>query len=255
MAVRIHVPWGLLSTVLGFAVLGGAVAYWLTTDVHGYLYRQCLLQAIGAALLGVVAWIASERISYRANLNTSPFLRQTTNSPAGKEAGEFDTNRDTGLSNITAVKKGCWVAYSIEVKANEKFFVDVQVEASFEGKRVDLLMFDVPNFLTYKDKDSATLPQNSLDTRCSEINLSASKHCEVTAVKSGTLYIVIDNKDRPVLTPSEGPVKFHFAAKMPWPTTSIIDVKLVPYLVGAAVAAIVLVVAIWYLGRRAEKSY
>jgi len=186
--------------------------------------------------------------------DTSPFLRQTTSSPTDKEAGEFDTNRDVGAANITAVKKGCWVAYSIEVKANEKFFVDVQVESTLEGKRVDLLMFDVPNFLTYKDKDTSTLPQNSLDTRCSAINLSTSIHCEVTALKSGTLYIVVDNKDRPVLTASEGPVKYHFYAKMPWPKPGV-DPKLVPFLVGGAGAAIVLVAAIWYLGRRAEKTF
>ena len=77
MALRIHFPWGLLLTVAGFAALGAAFAFFLVTDFHGHLYRQCLLHAIGAGLLGVLAWMVSERIAHNANLNTSPFLRLT----------------------------------------------------------------------------------------------------------------------------------------------------------------------------------
>ena len=75
MALRIHVPWGLLLTMLGFGALGAVAAYWLTTDFHGHLYRQCLLHAIGAGLLGVLGWTVSERIAHTTNLNTSPVLR------------------------------------------------------------------------------------------------------------------------------------------------------------------------------------
>ncbi len=75
MALRIHVPWGLLLTVLGFGGLGAAAAGWLATDFHGHLYRQCLLHAIGAGLLGALGWTVSERVAYTTNLNTSPFLR------------------------------------------------------------------------------------------------------------------------------------------------------------------------------------
>ena len=75
MRLRIYFPWGLLLTVLGFAGLGAAAAYWLAMDVHGHLYRQCVLQAIGGGLLGLLGWTFSERIAFVANLNTSPFLR------------------------------------------------------------------------------------------------------------------------------------------------------------------------------------
>ena len=75
MALRIHVPWGLLLTVLGFATLGVGAAYFLAVDFHGQLYHQCAMQAAGAGVLGACAWFISERVSYAANLNTSPFLR------------------------------------------------------------------------------------------------------------------------------------------------------------------------------------
>lgn len=184
----------------------------------------------------------------------SPFLRQSSASPAGKEFGEFDTSASLGTGNITAVKKGCWVAYSIEVKAGERVFVDVEPKATLEGDVVDLLMFDVPNFLAYKDRDSATLGANSVDQRCFEVGLRSLEHCEFTALKSGTFYIVIDNKDRPVLTPTDGPVEYRLYAKMPWPAAQF-DPKLVPFLVGGAGAAVALVAVIVFLGRRAEKTY
>jgi len=78
MALRIHVPWGLLLTVLGFAALGAGAAYFLTVDFHGQLYHQCATQAAGAGVLGACAWFISERVSYAANLNTSPLLRLAT---------------------------------------------------------------------------------------------------------------------------------------------------------------------------------
>ena len=75
MALRIHVPWALLLTVLAFATLGAGAAYFLAVDFHGQLYHQCATQAAGAGVLGACAWFISERVSYAANLNTSPFLR------------------------------------------------------------------------------------------------------------------------------------------------------------------------------------
>jgi hypothetical protein len=77
MALRLHFPWQLLLTVLGFAALGAGVAYLLAQDFHGQLYHQCAMQAAGAGLLGACGWFFSERMSYAANLNTSPFLRLT----------------------------------------------------------------------------------------------------------------------------------------------------------------------------------
>jgi hypothetical protein len=75
MALRIHFPWQFLLAVLGFAAAGAGAAYLITTDFHGQLYHQCAMQAAGAGVLGVCAWLVSERVSHAANLNTSPFLR------------------------------------------------------------------------------------------------------------------------------------------------------------------------------------
>jgi hypothetical protein len=75
MALRIHFPWQFLLTVLGFAAAGAGAAYFLAQDYHGQLYHQCAMQAAGAGVLGVCAWLVSERVSHAANLNTSPFLR------------------------------------------------------------------------------------------------------------------------------------------------------------------------------------
>ncbi len=75
MALRIHFPWQFLLAVLGFAVAGAGAAYLVAEDFHGQLYRQCVMQAAGAAVLGACGWFMSERVSHAANLNTSPFLR------------------------------------------------------------------------------------------------------------------------------------------------------------------------------------
>ena len=185
----------------------------------------------------------------------SPFLRQTSSSPAGQQEGTFDATDSVAPGNVTAVKKGCWVAYSIEMKVGDKLFVDIEVVPSLEGEAVDLLMFDVQNFLLYKDKPGPVLPQNSLDTRCFKQGLRGAHSCTIEANRAGTLYIVIDNRDLPVLTETTGPVEFSLRAKEPWQGTGGFDRNLIPYLVGGAGAAIVLVGVIWFLSRRAEQTY
>jgi PKD repeat protein len=185
----------------------------------------------------------------------SPFLRQTASSPAGQESGNFDATASVSPGNVTAVKKGCWVAYSVELKVGDTIYVDIEVKPTLEGDVADILMFDVQNFLLYKDKPGPVLPQNSLDTRCFKQGLRGAMNCVVPAIKAGTLYIVIDNRDLPVLTDTRGPVEFGLKAREPWTGSEPIDPKLVPYLVGGAGAAAVLVGVIWYLGRRAEQSY
>jgi len=75
MAKRFHIPWGLLPTIIGFAALGALSGYLLLEDFHGHLYRQCLVFGVSAGVLGTCGWLLSERVSYAANLNTSPLLR------------------------------------------------------------------------------------------------------------------------------------------------------------------------------------
>lgn len=77
MAQRIHVTWGLLPAIIGFAVLGALSGYLLLEDFHGHLYRQCLVFAASSGVLGVCGWLLSERVSNAANLNTSALLRLT----------------------------------------------------------------------------------------------------------------------------------------------------------------------------------
>ncbi len=72
---RINLPWGLLITAAGFALLSAGAAYLFALDFDGHFYRHCGIQAVGGAILGAGIWTFSERISYAANLNTSPFLR------------------------------------------------------------------------------------------------------------------------------------------------------------------------------------
>src|SRR5262245_39168435 len=75
MALRIHFPWQLLLTVLGFAAVGAGVAYLQAHDFHGQLCRQLAVHAPGAGLLEAGSWLLCERGSHAANLNTSPFFR------------------------------------------------------------------------------------------------------------------------------------------------------------------------------------
>jgi PKD repeat protein len=185
----------------------------------------------------------------------SPFLRQTIVSPAGQEAGEFDATNSVAQGNLTAVKKGCWVAYSIELKVGDQVFTDIEIKTSLEGDVADILMFDVQNFLLYKDKPSSTLPPNSLITDCFQQGLRGAMHCDIVGVRPGTVYIVIDNRDLPVLTDTKGPVEFSLHAKEPWGGNEPINPALIPYLIGGAGAAAVLVGVIWFLSRRAEQTY
>jgi len=181
----------------------------------------------------------------------SPFLRQTSLSPRNQLRGEFDSDRVS--SNLTAVKKGCFSAYSVDMKAGENVHIDIEVKDGLEGKVVDVLAFDVPNFLVYKDKNLPTLPP--IIAECFKRELRGAFSCDYLAPRSGTLYIVIDNKDLPVLTPTEGPVQYNVKAVMVWPAVSPIPVEYIPVLVIAAIAAVGIAGFIFYLGRRAEKNY
>jgi PKD repeat protein len=188
----------------------------------------------------------------------TPFLAQTERSPADQLEGRFDTDSSPFTSDITAVRRGCWVAYSIDLKAQDQIFIDISIETGdrgLEGEVVDILTFDVANFFSYKDKDQSTLPPNSLDTRCFQVGLRGQLHCELTASRAGTLYFVLDNKDRPVLTASEGPVAYRVQSKLPWEPTSPIDAGLIPLLVAGAVTAVVLVAAVILISRRQEQNY
>lgn len=75
MALRFHLPWGLLFTALCYSALGASAAWFLAVDYDGHLYRQLTLHALGGAILGALAWAFSERVAYAANLNTKPAVR------------------------------------------------------------------------------------------------------------------------------------------------------------------------------------
>jgi hypothetical protein len=75
MAIRLHLPWGLLFTALGYGALAAGLAWLQAVDYDGHLYRQLALHAIGGAILGALGWAFSERVAYAANLNTKPVLR------------------------------------------------------------------------------------------------------------------------------------------------------------------------------------
>lgn len=187
----------------------------------------------------------------------TPFLAQTTRAPPDQREGTFDTDSTPFAANVTAVRRGCWVSYSIDMKAQDQIFLDINIltgDQGLEGEVLDVLTFDVANFFSYKDKDQSTLPPNSLDTRCFQVGLRGQLHCELTAARAGTIYFVLDNKDRPVLTASEGPVAYRLQAKMPWPAPEF-DPTLVPFLVGGAIAAVGLVTAVVFISRRQEQNY
>jgi TolB-like protein len=73
--LRFRFPWGLVLSTVGFAAVAGAAGWFLLTDLHGHLWLRCALHAGGGAVLGVVAWRLSERLTDWVNLHTSPLLR------------------------------------------------------------------------------------------------------------------------------------------------------------------------------------
>jgi hypothetical protein len=83
MAFRFRFPWGSLLTALGYAALAAGLACLLLTDFHGHLWLRALLNAAGAALLGLIAWRYSERLTDFVNLHTAPVLRLGASGGAG----------------------------------------------------------------------------------------------------------------------------------------------------------------------------
>src|SRR4030095_863631 len=73
--LRLRFPWGFVFTTLAYAAVAAAATWFLSTDLHGHLWLRCALNAGGGALLGVVAWRLSERLTDWVNLHTSPLLR------------------------------------------------------------------------------------------------------------------------------------------------------------------------------------
>jgi len=73
--LRFRFPWGLVLSTIGYAAIAAAAGWFLLTDLHGHLWLRCALHAGGGAVLGVVAWRLSERLTDWVNLHTSPLLR------------------------------------------------------------------------------------------------------------------------------------------------------------------------------------
>jgi hypothetical protein len=73
--LRLRFPWGFLLTTAGYAALGAASGWFLSTDLHGHLLLRCALHAGGGALLGAVAWRLNERLTDWVNLHTSSLPR------------------------------------------------------------------------------------------------------------------------------------------------------------------------------------
>jgi hypothetical protein len=98
MALRLHLPWGLLFTVLGYAGLAAGAAWLLSVDYDGHLHLQVILQALGGAILGALGWASSERVAYAANLNTKPLLRLTVGGMLASYAAAWVTSPYTELT-------------------------------------------------------------------------------------------------------------------------------------------------------------
>src|SRR5690242_19335218 len=117
MALRLHLPWGLLFTVLGFAGLAAGAAWLLSVDYDGHLYLQVILQAVGGAILGALGWASSERVAYAANLNTKPLLRLTIGGMLASYAAAWVTSPYTELTAGSQSLVSAFIAVMLFVAA------------------------------------------------------------------------------------------------------------------------------------------
>ena len=102
-----------------------------------------------------------------------------------------------------AVMRDGWVAYQCDLRADQDLIVNITII----GERpADIYLFNEVNFQTYKNNPQVTFVPFMADGF--ELGATGEFNYLFTASETDRYYIVIDNKDRPLGTDTEGPVDY-----------------------------------------------
>ncbi len=110
-----------------------------------------------------------------------------------------------------AVMRNGWVAYLCDLKTGYKMIVSVTIIGDHPA---DVYLFKEVNFQTYKRNPQATFVP--FEAKGFEQNLLGDFEYEFTAQGTDRYYIVIDNKDWPLGTDTEGPVDYTISINPDW---------------------------------------
>ncbi len=102
-----------------------------------------------------------------------------------------------------AVMRDGWVAYQCDLRADQDLIVNITI---IGDRPADIFLFEEVHFQTYKNNPQVTF----VPFRADGLKLGATGEFNYlfTASETDRYYIVIDNKDRPLGTDTEGPVDY-----------------------------------------------
>ncbi len=100
-----------------------------------------------------------------------------------------------------AVKRDGWVAYLCDLKKGDKMLVDISI---LGDRPVDIYLFNHTDFLTYRNEPR--IGNLSSETEGHQQGVDHGFFYLFRAPKNDRYYVVIDNKDWPPGTDTEGPV-------------------------------------------------
>ncbi len=109
-----------------------------------------------------------------------------------------------GESEQVAVKRAGWVAYLCELEGDQEVVVRVTI---IGDRPADIFLFEEVHFMTYKRNPQVTFVPFMADGL--KLNATGVFNYSFTASEADRYYIVIDNKDFPLGTDTEGPVDYN----------------------------------------------
>ena len=134
------------------------------------------------------------------------------------------------LSDLTVMRDG-WVAYLCEL--NESYTMDVMITIIGDHP-ADLYLFEGVHFQTYKNNPQVTFVP--FEAKGYQQGVTGEFTYKYVARETGRYYVIIDNKDWPMGTPSSGPVDYTITIAPKWDVTD--DVFIPAWTVLATLTAI-----------------
>ena len=115
-----------------------------------------------------------------------------------------------------AVMRDGWVAYICRLRADQEITVKITITG---GRPADIYLFEEVHFQTYKRNPQVTfVPYRAAGFKHGAIGVF---EYAFTASQPDRYYIVIDNKDWPIGTETEGPVNYNISIDLENPTPRV----------------------------------
>ena len=149
-----------------------------------------------------------------------------------------DTFRDPVPDQMdqVAVMRTGWVAYLCDLKKDES----IKVKVTIIGDRpADVYLFSEVHFQTYKRNPQVTFVP--FEAKGYKQGATGDFSYEFTPRETDRYYIVIDNKDWPMGTETEGPVDYTISIDPQWEVEPVPSIPVGLVLVAIMVAAVVVI--------------